>query len=400
MSHKSQLASLGGKPVRRTLLPYGRQWIGLDDIRAVVVTLLSDFVTTGPAVDRFEHELARYTGAQYAVAFSSGTAALHAACVAAGIGEGDEVITTPITFAATANCIRYAGGTPVFADIDERTYNIDPDSVKRLITNRTKALIPVHYTGQPADMQAIMQLAKENGLIVIEDAAHAFGASYMGRRIGSGSASMTMFSFHPVKHITTGEGGVITTDDPELYEKLKEFRVHGITRNPSRMERPQGEWYYEMQSLGFNYRLTDVQAALGASQLKKAERFLRLRRRYRQMYDEAFMHAKGVTIPYESPECESSWHLYVLRLNRTELRAGREEIYHALRAENIAVNVHYVPVYLHPYYRDLGYRQGLCPIAERVHEDMITLPLFPRMTRRDVNDVITAVHKVLAYYSA
>jgi len=377
-------------PIRQTLLPYGKQWIDEDDIQAVVEVLRGDYLTTGPIIEEFEQALAKYVGAKYAVAFSSGTAALHAACFAAGISEGDEVITTPITFAASANCVLYMGGKPVFADIDSRTYNIDPQCIKEHITARTKAIIPVDFTGQPADLDAILEIARAHNLVVIEDAAHALGAEYKGRRIGSIS-DMTMFSFHPVKHITTGEGGAITTNNEEYYEKLLQFRTHGITRSPKKLSQNPGKWYYEMQFLGYNYRITDIQAALGLSQLKKLDMFVSKRRRIAEMYNQAFQLLNGVVIPYQDSNVNSSWHLYVIQL----LNQDRNKIFDRLFQENIGVNVHYIPVYFHPYYQHLGYPRGICRVAEQFYQHAITLPLFPSMTERDVEDVIEAVRKVL-----
>ena len=337
-------------------------------------------------------------GAPYAVAFSSGTAAIHAACHAAGIGPGDEAITTSLTFAATSNCVLYQGAVPVFADIDENTYNIDPLEIERLITSKTKAILPVHFAGRPVNLAAIRELADRHGLIVIEDAAHALGAEYRQQRIGSLS-DMTCFSFHPVKHITTGEGGAVTTHDYGLYQKLLQFRSHGITREPEQLEQQQGGWYYEMQSMGYNYRLTDFQAALGISQLDKLDLFLRLRHEYAAMYNDAFQPRKEISLPAEHPDSLSSWHLYTIQLQEEHLNGNRREIYDALWAENIGVNVHYVPVHLHPYYRKLGYEPGLCPKAERLYEGLLTLPLYPKMSRKDVQDVIKAVNKVLDYYA-
>ena len=258
-------------------IPYGRQWIEDDDVRAVVDTLKSDYLTTGPKVKEFEQSFAEYTGAKYAVAVSSGTAALHCACHCAGIEKGDEVITTPITFAASANSILYCGGTPVFADIDPETYNIDTDKIESLITKKTKAILPVDFAGQPCDLEKIKEIAKKNGLIIIEDASHALGADYKKLKIGSIS-DITTFSFHPVKHITSGEGGMVTTNDEETYKRLKLFRSHGITRNREEMERDDGEWYYEQIELGYNYRISDIHCALGISQLKKIEKFIQRRR--------------------------------------------------------------------------------------------------------------------------
>lgn len=385
------------RPVRESYLPYGRQWIDEEDIEAVVEALKGDFLTTGPYVSRFERAIADYVGAKYAVAFSNGTAALHGACFAAGIGEGDEVITTPMTFAASANCVLYRGGVPVFADIDEKTYNIDPQSVEEKITERTKAIIPVDFAGQPADLDPILEIAEKHRLVVIEDAAHALGAMYKGRKVGSIS-DMTMFSFHPVKLITTGEGGIIVTNNEEYYERLLQFRTHGITRDRSRMAEDHGPWYYEMQFLGYNYRLTDIQAALGLSQLKKIEKFLELRRRYAAMYNDAFKGMDELILPHQPEWAESGWHLYVIRLRPEKLAASRREIFEALQRQNIGVNVHYIPVHYQPYYRKLGYDKGICPKAERVYEEILTLPLFPAMSEQDVRDVIEAVKRTVGQY--
>lgn len=394
---KSQLAIEGGDPVRKSFLPYAQQWLDEDDIQAVTDVLHSPYLTTGPKITEFEERFAEYVEAKYAVAVSNGTAALHAAAFAAGIGPGDEVITTPMTFAASANCVLYQGGTPVFVDIDPATYNIDPEEIRKKITPRTKAIIPVHFTGQPCDMDEIHAIADEYGLTIIEDAAHALGASYKGKKIG-GLSDMTIFSFHPVKHITTGEGGMICTNTQDLYEKLLLFRTHGITRNSQLMCANEGPWYYEMLELGYNYRITDFQAALGVNQLKKCNEFVRLRRHYVQSYNEAFAGLEEIIVPFEKTDSLSSWHLYVVQFKTEMLSVGRKEVFEALRAENIGVNVHYIPVYFHPYYQRLGYTRGLCPAAENLYTRMITLPLFPKMSTDDVKDVVLAVKKVIDYY--
>jgi UDP-4-amino-4,6-dideoxy-N-acetyl-beta-L-altrosamine transaminase len=386
-------------PKRETWLPYGRQWIDEADIQAVIAVLQSDYLTTGPQIEHFERKLAKKVGASYAVAFSNGTAALHAACYAAGINAGDEVITTPLTFAASANCVLYQQGIPVFADIDEKTYNIDPTQAASLITSKTKAIIPVDFTGQPADLNEIMKLAKQHGLVVIEDAAHALGASYDGQPIGSIS-DMTMFSLHPVKQITSGEGGVITTNNPMYYDKLLQFRSHGIIRDPARWSNessPVG-WYYEMQSLGFNYRITDMQAALASSQLDKLDLFVDRRKEYAARYDKAFSQIPYIITPFQKGSRQSSWHLYVIQLELEWLIADRNQIYNELIAENIGVQVHYIPVYLHPYYQQLGYAKGQCLQAEKLYDRILTLPLFPSMTHEDVQDVIDAVLRVIGKY--
>ncbi|MGJ9458022.1 UDP-4-amino-4,6-dideoxy-N-acetyl-beta-L-altrosamine transaminase [Oceanobacillus sp. CF4.6] len=395
---KEELALHGGNPIRDSYLPYGKQWIDDEDVKAVIDVLKSDFITTGPTIFNFEKEIAEFVGAKYAVAFSSGTAALHAACFAAGIKENDEVITTSMTFAASSNCILYVGGSPVFADIDPNTYNISPQSIKSNINEKTKAIITVDFTGQPAEYDEILSLAKDHGIIVIDDAAHALGAAYKEKYVGS-IGDMTMFSFHPVKHITTGEGGMITTNNEDYYEKLLLFRSHGITRDSLKLKDHQGPWYYEMQELGFNYRMTDIQAALGLSQVKKLNTFLNKRREFAKKYTESFADVDAILTPYQQSDSNSSWHLYIIRLKLEKLNADRTEIFKALQKENIGVNVHYIPVHLHPFYQQLGYEKGSCPNAEKLYQEIITLPLFPRMSEQDLNDVIAGVKKVISYYS-
>ncbi|QQY79132.1 UDP-4-amino-4,6-dideoxy-N-acetyl-beta-L-altrosamine transaminase [Keratinibaculum paraultunense] len=394
----TKLAINGGTPVRDTYLPYGQQWIEDDDIEEVVKALKSDYLTTGPKIKEFEEKFGKYVGVKYAVAISNGTAALHGASFAAGIKEGDEVITTPITFAASANCILYQGGKPVFADIDSSTYNIDPKDIEEKISSKTKAIVPVDFTGQPVNIDEINAIAKKYNLIVIEDGAHSLGAEYKGKRIGS-LVDMTTFSFHPVKHITTGEGGMITTNNKELYEKLKLFRTHGITRDKEILyNKNESSWYYEQLELGYNYRITDIQCALGISQLNKIDKFLRRRREIAEKYNEYLKDIDGIVLPYQEEYIKSSWHLYVIQLELEKFKVGRREIFEALQAENIGVNVHYIPVYYHPYYQKLGYKKGLCPNAEKLYERIITIPLYPKMTDKDVKDVVEALDKVLKYY--
>ncbi|OES46059.1 UDP-4-amino-4,6-dideoxy-N-acetyl-beta-L-altrosamine transaminase [Domibacillus iocasae] len=380
--------------MRDSYLPYGRQMIDEGDIEAVVKVLRSDYLTTGPAVAAFEKKVADYVGAAYAVAFSNGTAALHGACFAAGIGHGDEVITTPMTFAASANCVLYQGGTVVFADINPKTYNIDSVEIEKNISSKTKAIIPVAFTGQPADLERIHELARKHDLVVIEDAAHAIGASYKGKKIGSLS-DMTMFSFHPVKHVTSGEGGMIVTNKKEYYEKLIQFRSHGITRDPDLLQENHGPWFYEMQFLGYNYRMTDIQAALGCSQMDKLEAFVARRKEIVAAYNQAFEPMAQIITPYQQSDSDSSWHLYIIKLNTLELTAGRKEIFDELQKQNIGVNVHYIPVHTLPYYQELGYQKGSMPHAEKLYEEIISLPLFPSMTEQDIIDVITAVRSVV-----
>lgn len=371
-------------------IPYGRQYIDEEDIQAVVDVLKSDYLTTGPAVQNFEKAVADYVGAKYAVAIANGTAALHAACYAAGIGEGDEVITTPITFAASANCVLYCGGKPVFADIKKDTYNIDPEDIRRKITPRTKAIIAVHYTGQPCEMDEIRTIAKEHNLLVIEDAAHALGADYKGKKIGSIS-DMTTFSFHPVKHITTGEGGMITTNDEKLYQKLLLFRSHGITRNEALMTKNEGGWYYQQLDLGYNYRITDLQCALGVSQMKKLDMFVARRRQLVERYNTELSAVDGIICPMQKEGCNSSWHLYVIQTPE----GRRKEIYDKLQAAGIHVNVHYIPVYKHPYYQEHGYEGVHCQNAEELYENIISLPLYYSLEDKMQQYVIDTLKKIM-----
>jgi len=377
---------------RASFLSYGKQQIDEDDIAAVVETLRSPFLTQGPKVEEFEQAIAGYVGAKYAVAFSNGTTALHGACHAAGIGLGDEVITTPITFVASSNAVLYCGGTPVFADIDECTYNIDPLEIEKRITPKTKAIMPVDFTGQPVNLDAIIEIASRHNLIIIEDAAHSLGANYKGRKIGS-QADMTMFSFHPVKPITTGEGGIITTDSEVFFEKLKLFRSHGISKTSYSVE--QGDWYYEMTELGFNYRMTDIQAALGLSQMRKIDGFIERRREIAALYNEKLASILGIVLPKQLEKTESGWHLYMIQLDNKVLTKTRREIFDEMRALNIGVHVHYIPVYWQPYYQGLGFERGLCPKAEKWYEQALTLPIYPGMMDEDIEDVVRVLGEVI-----
>jgi len=392
------LAINGGSPVRASLLPYGRQWVDEADIQAVVGVLRSDWLTTGPKVAEFEEAFAARVRVKHAVSFSSGTAALHGAAFAAGLKPGDEAITTPLTFAATANCVLYQGATPVFADVSVDTLNLDPEQIERRLTPRTRAILPVDYAGHPADLDAIRKIGAHHGLIVIEDACHALGAQYRGGEVG-GVADMTVFSFHPVKHITTGEGGMVTTNHPQFAETLRRFRNHGISSD-ARQRHTAGQWHYEMVLLGYNYRLPDIACALGIQQLAKLDTNLARRRGIAQLYAEAFREFPGVIAPAVRSEAKPAWHLYPIRLDLEKLTANRAQVFRALRAENIGVNVHYIPVHLHPYYRDrYGYKGGEFPVAEGAYERLITLPMFHGMSDQDVDDVIGAVKKVVGSYS-
>lgn len=365
------------------MIPYGKQTIEQDDIQAVVDVLKSDFLTTGPKIAEFEQTVADYVGAKYAVAISNGTSALHAACFAAGIEPGDEVITTPLTFAASANCVLYCGGTPVFADVDPKTYNIDPEDIQRKITDRTKAIIAVHLAGQPCDMDAIHSIAREHGLIVIEDGAHALGSVYKGKKVGSMS-DMTTFSFHPVKPITTGEGGMIVTDNEDFYKKMILFRRHGITRDDSMMTRNDGPWFYQQFNLGYNYRITDIQCALGCSQMKKLDRFLARRKEIVARYNEAFADCDNIITPYQLSDTESGWHLYIVQVKKCD----RRQVFENMREKGIGVNVHYIPVYMHPYYQEHGYENVHCANAEEIYSHIISLPLYPGLTSEQQDYVI------------
>ena len=391
------LAINGGTPVRDKYLSYGKQCIDEKDIEAVIEVLKGDYLTTGPYVKAFEQRIAEYVGAKYAVALTNGTAALHAACFAAGIKNGDEVLVPPMTFAASANCVLYCGGKPVFVDIDERTGNIDISKIEEKITEKTKAIIPVDFAGQSVDMDAILEIAGRYNLIVIEDGAHALGSEYKGKKVGN-KANMTEFSFHPVKPVTTGEGGVVTTNDEKLYKKLQNFRTHGIIRDICEMQNSDGPWYYEMLDLGYNYRIPDINCALGLSQMDKINSFLEKRRYIAAKYLKLLRDIDEIELPFEEKYSNSGWHIFVIKLNLEKLLCSRKEIFEALQKENIGVNVHYIPVYYHPYYRQLGYNKGICPKTESFYDRIVTLPIFPSMTDEDIMDVVTAVNKVIKAY--
>lgn len=385
--------------MRETPIYYGHQYIDDADIQAVVDVMKQD-LTCGPKIKELEEKLCRITGAKYAVVCSNGTAALHIAALAAGVGEGDEVITTPITFAASANCALYCGARPVFADINEETYNIDPAQVKALTTEKTKAVVAVDYTGQSVELDELLEHCHKHDMVLIEDGAHVIGTRYKGKYNGA-IADMTTFSFHPVKTVTCGEGGAVLTNSEEYYQKLLLYRTHGITKDREFMEHePDGSWYYEQIALGMNYRLTDIQAALLISQLDKLPMFSARRKEIVKTYNEAFSKLPQITIQKEIPESDTTRHLYILRLNLDKLRIGRKEFFEALKAENVFCNVHYIPTYYFPYYEKLGYKRGICPKAEKLYEEIISLPLYYAMSDQDVQDVICAVTKIAEYYKA
>ena len=389
----------GGTPVRDTKIYYGHQYIDEADVQAVVDVLRNHDLTCGPKIKELEDKLCSVTGAKYAVVCSNGTAALHIACLAAGVGEGDEVITTPITFAASANCALYCGARPIFADIDSETYNIDPKKVEEAVTSKTKAVVAVDYTGQSAELDPLLDICRANHLVLIEDGAHVIGTKYKGRANGS-IADMTTFSFHPVKTVTGGEGGAVLTNDETLYKKLLLYRSHGITRDESLMEHePDGAWYYEQVALGYNYRMTDIQAALIISQLDKLPVFSERRKEIVARYNEAFGKLPQLFVQKEIPESDTTRHLYMLRIVPEKLTIDRRQFFDALAAENVCCNVHYIPTYYFPYYEKLGYQRGLCPNAEKLYEEIITLPLYYAMTDEDVESVIKAVTKIASYYA-
>ncbi len=390
-------------------IPYGRQSVDAEDIAAVVAVLRGDWLTQGPAVAAFETAVAERVGARHAVAVATGTAALHAACFAAGVGPGSEIVTAPITFAASGNCALYLGGEVRFADIRADTYCLDPTKLEAAITAKTRAIVPVDFTGQPADMNDIAAIAKQHGLMVIEDAAHSLGATYRGRAVGT-LADMTILSFHPVKHVATGEGGMVLTDNDDLAARLRLFRTHGITGEAAAMtlaeqaadadgpntakQKNQGKagWYYEMQELGFNYRITDMQCALGISQMGKLDGFLQRRRAIARRYNEAFAASPLLTVPHQEGDRESAWHLYMLRLCLSAMRRTRREVFDDLRGRGIGVHVHYIPLHLQPYYRQrYGHGRGDFPVAEAYYDSALTIPLFPGMTDAMVERVIAAV---------
>ena len=388
----------GGTPVRSKKLYYSHQYIDQHDIGEVVRVLKSDFLTTGPDIASCEKKLCEVTGARYAVMCTNDTAALHIAMMAAGVGPGDEVITTPLTFAADANCVRFVGAMPVFADVNPETYNIDPGNVESLITERTKAVIAVDFGGQAVPEEEFLRICHEHHLVYVEDAAHSIGTAYKGAPIGS-FADMTTFSFHAVKTITGGEGGAVVTDNKDLYDRLVLYRTHAITHDPAQMtQEPDGPWYYQQLDLAPNYRLTDMQAALIESQLCKLQEFGERKKAIVRRYDEAFSRLPGLFVQKETPGSDTVRHLYIIRVNPEHLQINRRQLFDALGAENIICNVHYIPTYYFPYYQKLGYKKGLCPNAEHIYEGIITIPLYYAMSDQDVDDVIHAVTKIVTYY--
>ena len=379
-------------------ISYGKQWIDKEDIDAVIGVLKSDFLTQGPKVDEFEKAICDYTGAKYCVAVANGTAALHIAALSLDIAPDSEGITTPITFAASSNCLIYNNIKPIFADINEETYNIDFNKIKEKTNSKTKVIVVVDFAGQPVELEKIYPWAKNKGIKIIEDASHAIGSKYTdGSKVGSCKFSdLTTFSFHPVKTITTGEGGAITTNDERLYKRLLLLRSHGITKNPKLLSENPGPWYYEMQELGFNYRLTDIQAALGISQLKKLDVFGKRRREIVAKYNEEFSKIKNCIVPYEEKGYLSAFHLYVLQIDFDNIGKLRKEIMEELRKNNIGTQVHYIPVHLQPYYKKrYSYKKGDYPLAELYYDRCLSIPLYPKMTKEEVDLVIGVVKKTI-----
>lgn len=373
-------------------IPYGRQAIDEEDIAAVADVLRSDFLTTGPQIPKFEDAIRAVTRAKHAVAVNSGTAALHAMYFAAGIGSGDEIVTSPLTFAATANAALYLGASVRFADVDPATGNLDPEQVEAQVGPRTRAVVAIDYAGQPADYARLRSITSQRGLSLLADAAHSLGATDRGQSVGT-LADASAFSFHPVKPITTAEGGAVATDDAEIAARAARFRTHGITREPSEMERADGPWFYEQHDLGYNYRLTDLQAALGASQLRRLDMFLARRRQIAATYDAAFADLETLETPTVRDGVEPGWHLYVVMVRE---KARRRAFFERLQELGLGVQVHYIPVYHHPFYRRLGFELGLCPVAEDRYDRSVSLPVFPRMTDSEVELVIERVRTAAA----
>lgn len=380
------------------MIYYGRQSINESDIETVVSVLRSDFLTQGPMIERFEHRVAEYCGAKYAVAVTNATSALHIACKAAGLSHGDTLWTSPITFVASANCGRYCGAKVDFVDIDDTTYNMSADELeKKLVAGGTpKVVVPVHLAGQSCDMEKISALSKRYGFTVIEDASHALGAAYKDTRVGSCKYSdMTVFSFHPVKIITTGEGGMVLTNNKELYEKLVLYRSHGITRDASKMTKESdGPWYYQQIELGCNYRMTDIQAALGYSQMERLDKFVERRRQLAKRYDE-MLAGLPIRTPKQSKNTNSSWHIYVVRLDKARVKKSKAEIFEEMKSCGVTLNLHYIPVHLQPYYQALGFKQRDFPKSERYYEEAFTLPLYYELTDEQQDDVVKALREVL-----
>lgn len=383
-------------PTRNKFLPFALPDIRDEEIEEVIGTLRSGWITTGKKTKRFEEEFREYVGCEHAIALSSCTAALHLALVAADIGKGGEVITTPFTFAATGEVINYVGATPVFVDIEEDTYNVDPNKIEDAITPQTKAIMPVHYAGQPCDMDRILKIAKKYDLSIIEDAAHALGAKYKGKKVGT-IGDISAFSFYATKNLTTAEGGMVTTNNSEYAERIRILSLHGMSRDAWRRYEDKASWYYEILDVGYKYNMTDIQASLGIHQLAKFERFQEIRRRYAELYTDELKDVEGVTTPHVRFDVQHAWHLYTILIDEKVLGINRARFIEKLNRENIGTSVHFIPLHLHPYYRrTYGYKRGDFPNAEYVYDRIISLPLYPSMSKDDVGDVINAIKKIVA----
>jgi len=392
LGHEKELAVFGGKPIRSNTLSYGRQCINREDEKAVLAALRSDFLTQGPRIEEFEQAFSAYVKRRFAVAFSSGTAALHASYYALGLGNGDSLLTVPMTFAATANAALFVGASVAFADVQPETGLIDPARIDREITKKTKAICVVHYGGALCAMDEVNATAKRHGIPIVEDACHALGAEGYGASAGR-FGKLAVFSFHPVKPITTGEGGMVVTDSAKLYERMKAFRSHGISKSP-RLSETKGPWFYEMRELGFNYRLTDIQCALGLSQLKRYDEFLRRRRDIAADYDSFFSDFDAIRPCTIKPGVKSAYHLYPVLVDGHRYKGGRKMFFKALQAEGIGVQVHYIPVNMHPYYKSLGFKASDTPCAKSFYDREISIPIHPGMTKRDIADVKNAFLKI------
>lgn len=389
---------MGNEKKREKFLPYNLPMLGDEEINEIIDTLKSNWITKGPKTAQFEKMFAEYVGAKYAVAMNSCTAALHVALVCAGIGPGDEVITTPFTFCSTVNTIIHVGATPVFVDIDPATYCIDVAKIEEAITPKTRAIVPVHYAGQACDMDSIMDIAQRHGLFVLEDAAHAVYTQYKGRMIGS-IGNATAFSFYATKNLTTAEGGMLTTDDEQLAEKARIISLHGMSHNAWNRYAATGSWYYEVEYPGFKYNMTDIQASLGIHQLEKLEAMQGLRARWADMYNKAFADIPEIITPYVAPWTRPSWHIYAIQVDDEKLTIGRDQFIEELKAENIGTSVHFIPVHMHPYYKErFGFSEGDYPITEKVYSRILSLPLYPSMKQSDVEDVIYAVKRIVEKY--
>ena len=391
-------AIINGKPVRNSFLPPFKHSIGEEEINEVIDTLKSDWITTGPKTFKFEKMFGKKVGSQYSIAVNSCTSALHLALAVIGIGKGDEIITTPLTFAATAEVVINQDATPVFVDIDKKTYNIDPAKIEEKITDKTKAIIPVHYAGQSCDMDEIIRISKENDLFIIEDAAHAIGSMYKNKIIGS-IGDITCFSFYATKNITTAEGGMITTDNVELAEKMRVLSLHGISKDAWKRYSSEGSWYYEILYPGYKYNMSDLQASIGIHQLKKLDQMQRRREQIASFYNDSFKNMPQIITPAVKSYAKHAWHLYSIQINTDLLNINRNDFIEALKAENIGTSVHFIPLHLHPYYKEkYGFKRGDFPVTESVYDREISLPLYPKMTDKDAKDVVSAVKKLINYY--